>query len=255
MNAHTLLDIDGGSPGQSRAALPLIRPALRSVRQTSDEGQTIEGLKPVQPANSLSLAALAVGVLGLLDGANLLIDRTGAVVWCNSQAQSLLDDGGMIRMTPEQTLTFSGHADNLAFRSLADELFYDRAGSVPEHRLFSLAAPCPDCAVGVVAVMPVTVANGSAVAPAALLVSIRCNATGLAAPAGELRRIYGLTRTEASVAGDLAQGATVEEVAARRGRSIATIRNQQHSAYGKLGVNTQVNLVTLFARHWPRLAP
>lgn len=250
MTAHTSLGFDDRSFTHNPTPMPVIPPAPRSVRLAGGEAA-----KPAPAANPPQLADLALGVLDLLDGANLLVDWAGVIVWCNGEARRLLNEAIIVRAMPEQVLIFCGQAENAAFRSLVDELFLDRAASKTRHRLFSLPSNEAASALGVVAVMPICGAGGLEQAPVALLVSVRCSVTGLTTPASELRRIYGLTSTEASVVAELAQGATVEEVASRRGRSIATIRNQQHSAYGKLGVNTQVNLVALFARHWPRLAP
>jgi DNA-binding CsgD family transcriptional regulator len=250
MSESILLDVDIGSPVKSRAGMSRSRQPVLAPQRPDTEGPRL-----LLSAMSPQLAAIALGVLDLLDGANLLIDRSGAVVWCNSEAERLILDGGVVRVSPEQMLTFCGHLENAAFRSLADECFFDRASGKAQPQLLNLPSRDDTGGHGLVAVLPVSGSGGTGQAPIALLVSIRGSATGLAAPAAELRRIYGLTRTEASVVADLAQGATVEQVAARRGRSIATIRNQQHSAYGKLGVNTQVNLAALLARHWPRLAP
>lgn len=60
--------------------------------------------------------------------------------------------------------------------------------------------------------------------------------------AAALQTAFSLTATEAQIALTLANGKTPENVAARRGVSLATVRTQMKSIYSKLGVRTQVEL-------------
>lgn len=56
---------------------------------------------------------------------------------------------------------------------------------------------------------------------------------------------FGLSDTECELLGWLVAGRTNAEIAALRGRSAATIRNQLHSAYRKLGVGSRVEALRL----------
>jgi DNA-binding CsgD family transcriptional regulator len=63
-----------------------------------------------------------------------------------------------------------------------------------------------------------------------------------------LRSLFGLTRTEAIVAASLGNGASLEEIAQARQRSLETIRVQIRSIYAKLGVRRQAELVALLGQ-------
>lgn len=63
-----------------------------------------------------------------------------------------------------------------------------------------------------------------------------------------LRSLFGLTQTEAIVAAALGDGASLEEIAQTRQRSVETIRVQVRSIYIKLGVRRQAELVALLGQ-------
>ncbi|MBF0179908.1 MAG: PAS domain-containing protein [Magnetococcales bacterium] len=70
-------------------------------------------------------------------------------------------------------------------------------------------------------------------------------ATTSQATIGMLRDLYGLTGAECHLAGELANGRDLDEVARARGISMHTVRNQLKSIFSKTGVNRQVDLVRL----------
>ena len=63
-----------------------------------------------------------------------------------------------------------------------------------------------------------------------------------------LRRWFGVTRTEATLMIELARGKTPKELADERGVSMATIRSQLRSIYGKTDTRGQAEVVSLVAR-------
>ena len=63
-----------------------------------------------------------------------------------------------------------------------------------------------------------------------------------------LGELLGLTRAESQIAGLLAEGWTVREIAARRGRSVASIRFHLKHIFGRHGLARQVELVDLVRR-------
>nr|WP_240953485.1 helix-turn-helix transcriptional regulator [Sneathiella chinensis] len=63
--------------------------------------------------------------------------------------------------------------------------------------------------------------------------------------ARRLVNYFGLSRAEASVVGELASGASTEEIGRKRGVSVITIRNQIKSAQSKMGVTRQSELVSM----------
>lgn len=63
-----------------------------------------------------------------------------------------------------------------------------------------------------------------------------------------LREAFGLTGSEAQLAGDLLRGLTVAEVAAASGRSVATVRTHLAHLLAKTGTARQSDLVRLLSR-------
>lgn len=60
-----------------------------------------------------------------------------------------------------------------------------------------------------------------------------------------LLSLFDLTPAELDVAQGVATGLTVSQIAASKGRSVATIRNQLHSVMGKTGSSRQADLIIL----------
>jgi DNA-binding CsgD family transcriptional regulator len=65
-----------------------------------------------------------------------------------------------------------------------------------------------------------------------------------------LRRLYGLTRSEADVADRLLGGKSLDQIAVERGTSISTARTQLKRVLAKTGAHTQAELMRLLA-HGP----
>lgn len=63
---------------------------------------------------------------------------------------------------------------------------------------------------------------------------------------------YGLTAAEAEIAAALADGARAPQIAESRNVSMNTLRAQRRTAYSKLGVADQVDLVHALSRLWPK---
>ncbi len=63
---------------------------------------------------------------------------------------------------------------------------------------------------------------------------------------------YGLTVAEAEIAAALADGARAPQIAESRNISMNTLRAQRRTAYAKLCVTDQVDLVHALPRLWPQ---
>jgi len=65
-----------------------------------------------------------------------------------------------------------------------------------------------------------------------------------------LRALFDLTPAEAALIERLMQGATIGEIAAQKGLSVATLRTQLSSVFGKTGTSRQAELVRLVSGVW-----
>ncbi|CAN5314207.1 helix-turn-helix transcriptional regulator [soil metagenome] len=63
-----------------------------------------------------------------------------------------------------------------------------------------------------------------------------------------LRDLFGFTRAEAAIAGDLGRGRALEDIAARRGIGLATVRSHLKRILAKTGTNRQAEVAALLAR-------
>ena len=64
-------------------------------------------------------------------------------------------------------------------------------------------------------------------------------------PADVLQVLHGLTPAEARLAAELAEGLSLEEIAARHDLSKGTLRNHLKAVFAKTGIHRQVELVRL----------
>jgi DNA-binding CsgD family transcriptional regulator len=81
----------------------------------------------------------------------------------------------------------------------------------------------------------------------AILVCVTDPTAVSALPARQLMELFGLTGTEAALAADLLAGQELREIAARRGRSINTVRTHLARVMAKTNVNRQSDLMRLLA--------
>ncbi|MNN53985.1 Bacterial regulatory protein, luxR family [compost metagenome] len=79
--------------------------------------------------------------------------------------------------------------------------------------------------------------------PCALLIARDPAQASTSVPA--LRQLFDLTQAEALVGKELAQGATIEEIAARSGISVNTVKTHLHHTYLKTDTRRQGELIAL----------
>jgi DNA-binding CsgD family transcriptional regulator len=68
-----------------------------------------------------------------------------------------------------------------------------------------------------------------------------------------VQSLFDLTPTEARVAGSLAQGLTLSEIAERHKVKVSTVRSQLKAVFAKTGSNTQSQIVALLAAAQPNI--
>ncbi len=102
--------------------------------------------------------------------------------------------------------------------------------------------------LGVVVLVPVPI-NRSLVGTSGDLVLLICRQTTTSyVDPVKLQRQFGFTPAESRLAIALAEGATLEDFATKRGISVGTVRTQVKSAMDKADVHTQAQLVGVVLR-------
>ncbi|MBN9562421.1 MAG: hypothetical protein J0H14_17095 [Alphaproteobacteria bacterium] len=201
------------------------------------------------------LSTARVGLHGALAGferlatAALIVDQAARVLFANAAAEQLLrgNDGlrggrnGVLRAgTPPVTerlhALIAGAARTAGLRGA------DPGGTLPLPRregrpLVALVSPLR------------TEPAGLGFAPLAALVLARDPDRAPAVDTEALRALYGLTRAEAAVVAELANGCSAEAIAARGDNSIETVRTHLKRSMAKMGVGRQAELVALVLRN------
>ena len=191
-----------------------------------------------------------VGMIERIQGAALLIARTGRVVALNAEAERTARTGAIFGIGRDRRLSFrnSVHDDGYK-RALAGEL----EPQVGQPNAFTIQrADLPPLTV---MVLPLRPATGSAAMmtsqPMALVLLRTFDSPRM--PRDVLRALYGLTGAEAELASRIAGGWSVTDAAEQLGVSRTTARNQLAAAMGKMGVHRQGELVARVGALAPKL--
>ncbi|QYK39819.1 MAG: alpha/beta fold hydrolase [Paracoccaceae bacterium] len=167
------------------------------------------------------------------EGPRMLVDAAGVVVWLNRAAAA-----GLGLETRAQIAGLDSHAHPPgAISRLLRDLSALAEGDTEAQRILRL--DLPDRTLFQIA-RPVTDRDGQRLILFAPLMT---------APPPEVERMlqatFGLTEAETAVATALANGQRPEEIAARRGVSVLTVRSQVKVLLSKTGVTGQLDLVRL----------
>jgi DNA-binding CsgD family transcriptional regulator len=178
--------------------------------------------------------------------ATLVLSRDCHILLANRKAEQLFREADAIRSVGDRLVVVGRSASDRLFALVRDAantaagrsassggvLALGRFNRLP---LTALVAPFRPARDGVGAKLP------------AAILFIR-DPEGLS-PAGDaVQSLFGLTPAEATVASDLADGKSVEEIAASVGVTVNTIRTHVKSILGKTGANRQSQLVGLLLR-------
>lgn len=168
----------------------------------------------------------------------LLIDRRGRVLDCDAATQAHLERGTVLRRGGEGRLRFThAEAEALLDHALAarDDPVVSRAGWM------TLNPPIQ------MAVMPPPDEDRGTLTPAhCLILTRRTAATGSSGSSSAfLTSLFGLTRSEATLALRIAEGDSIAEAAEKLNLTLETARNYSKRIYGKTGARGQAELVRL----------
>ncbi len=230
--------------GDWLSLLGLLRPHLRNAFEITRalEGASLQSIALEKAHRDLHASVL-------------VIDDSGQVTFCNATGEKLLAEGRVV-------------GRNLLGRvSLADAA----ANSALQRAIVSLGDPGSDPGAGLAGILHITDAEGrlthvcrtSRFDPSDLSFSPFGQIAAFVVPSllltitavrpdrnvgATLRRLYGLTESEADIALAIADGASLREIAQRREVSLHTVRNQLKTIQTKTEMRRQSDLVRLVER-------
>ena len=177
----------------------------------------------------------------------ILVDRHAVVLDCSRRAREILDDGDGLS-AEEGRLCAPKRAETLRLRRSIEEAASAAAGDGPGAELSltlerrSGRAP--------LALEITHVANGAADSrqgESQALVYVRDPDRGAELSSVALRRLYGLTRTEAQVTSLISRGMSHSDAARELGVTVCAVRFHLKSIYAKTATQRQAELVYMLA--------
>jgi DNA-binding CsgD family transcriptional regulator len=211
-----------------RALLPHVESALRV--QTALEGQG--ALMATRSFEALSMAAF-------------LCNAWGRVVGLTPAAERLVQRGGPLRLSGGALTANEGPA-NTALQAALRAACNDRADPLQASRS-SLALTDMDGATRRVDIAPLPL-HGAPLRLGAVAVVAISDTLPLPRTTDLLRRTFGLTRAEAEVALEVAEGMSAKDIGDRRGVSASTVRVQIQAVLQKTGLRKTSALTSLVVR-------
>lgn len=226
-NAAAARRLDGELGGQlSRAALS-DEHAYRIVPLLADERLVI--------ARELDAASSLASSLELLPMPLAVLDAQARVVAANRRLTELVAERKDLRLAGGRLRALRTQ-DDLAIREAAEQ-----ATNVTPHHDRAIPA-AHVLATGAEALTLTFVPFGERASPSALVVFLRDEDHVRLDPA-LVSTLFGLTKTEARIAVNIAEGRTLDEIAAARGSSLHTVRAQLKAILAKTGARGQADLV------------
>lgn len=181
----------------------------------------------------------------------VLIGISGSIVNCNAAATQLFEAGDGISAA-EQRLRF---ADSTAERAYSEAILVSGSGSA-RSEIHSFVAPRPSGnRPYIVSLRPIPALGSGdntglpARRVASVLVAIRDPEIFGGIEPVLLAESYDLSPAEIDLAVAMHGGATVREIATRRGVAITTVRTQLYALMGKMYVNRQIDLIRLLQQY------
>lgn len=195
-------------------------------------------------------AELATGMMGALSIAAFLCDRHGRVRYSTPAGEQLLSRRPEIRLV-NGSLGASLPRDARALSNAIEAA--SRAGAGPDSPVLRTvvlgpqAHGAPPLVLDVFALRVRKVFELWSFAPRVLVVARGPRGTSLQKGA-ILKAVYGLTPAECEIALRLAEGRSIDMIAAERRCTVGTVRHQVKGILAKLGVSKQLELAALVAQ-------
>ncbi len=195
----------------------------------------------LQPSRSL-LTGILFRVFNTVGCGGVLLDEGKRIVHASGRARRLLGDGLLVK---GECLHAAARDCDAVLQTLIDEAL---AGGVarPEGAAVGLARENKRPLVA--RVIPVDPRAKPLLEGAAVVVVFLDPEHCPELPGPMLQQVFGLTRSEARIAGRLMCGETLQEIARATGLSVGTIRSHTKAVFAKTGTNRQAELVGLLTR-------
>jgi DNA-binding CsgD family transcriptional regulator len=193
----------------------------------------------LEPARRMADALSAPG------HAIALIDGDGCVVHMNTRFRRLIGDG--IHLKAERLASWEGDADRALSAAIARAIQHDGSSGDPAA---AVVLPRRLRARPLVAqVVPVFRPACETPGLIAALVMLRDLEWSSAGPLkAVLQRAFGFTPAEAHLAGKIAQGRTLADIARQDGAALETLRTRLKSVFDKTGTRRQTELALLLSK-------
>jgi DNA-binding CsgD family transcriptional regulator/PAS domain-containing protein len=187
-----------------------------------------------------TLAGLAAGVL--------LVDADGRVVFANPSAQTMLDEGTVVRATEGMLVVVDPRAGRALREALTAAETGDRAANA---RCISMALTGPTGEHWLGHVLPLTQGARRKGTGYSAVAALFLRKTSLPMPSAlePVAKSYRLTATELRVLQGIIEIGAIPAVAGSLGMSEATAKTHLRHLFEKTGVRRQVDLVMLVAGH------
>jgi DNA-binding CsgD family transcriptional regulator len=224
----------------------MMRRLLPHFARAAQIHQRLGDVVTQRDALETGLDRLSIGVV--------LTDPTGRISFSNRAAEGLLRAGTALRIDQRGLLCASQPGETAKLRQLiaSASIVLDDPRLEPGGGLTLTDSAGGDQLAVLVAPVSRNRPLLSLTAPkAAIFIAAPTPANQLSQP--ELRRLYGLTLTEARIAGELAAGLSLKAIATRLDVSYETIRNHLKKIFLKTRTNRQSELVRLLLRNLPAL--
>lgn len=196
-------------------------------------------LTPIEPDTpSPSGAQLIGGALEAIGAAVFVCDADAQVAAMSGAAEALLKDG-RLRLIDRRLDVLSPRAAHAMRNALL------RILSATPYPMQTIVVTQPGALPLLLDICPAPRAAWNFNFRPRALVIARTGANWHGASASILQRLYRLSAAEADVALRLAAGESRDSIAASRHASLGTVRAQLKSAFAKLGVSREVELVAM----------
>ena len=191
-------------------------------------------------------------ILDNLAEAVVVCDGRDRILYSNRSAETLFRDGTLLskRFGIHPQLQFGTSASQTRFEELAQDCLISLRGGSRQRRQFFLQTPATHYRVSIKPWLHNCISPWGMTKVPSLIITVHATATQLELDAAELAREFGLTQAESAVCCLLSKGLTLTEIAAQRGSTANTIRQQIKSCLAKTETRNQAELVNRFIRHF-----